>query len=789
MGAQESLQSLPVNSRSSLNVSDALPVEDISDAQPKQRGLNFGSIAKLARRNVLLISGITVAATGIAALASAGGPSYKGNFSILVEPITSQARSTDPSAISRDRATEAPGDAVDYPTLLQVLQSPEILSKIAEEIKPRYPNVSAESLRRDLATKSLLVQRAGTPTADTTGTAANTVGDPTAKVVEVTYKGGDPERVKYILQKLADGYLKFSLEYRKSRISGGVQFIEDQLPGLQQRVNSLEAELQTLKQRYRITDPATESAALSAQLRETQTARLTSQRELAEQQTLYNNLQRQLGLTPSEALAASSLSENPRYQALLTQLKTVEAQIAVKAARFNEDSPVIKGLRDQQKNLTQLLDQEAQENLATYPSGSLTPSILAFQNPTRVELIRQYLTSANANQQLQVRNRATSQAEAFLNQRLQEFPVIARQYADVQQQLDIATRTLNQFLTQRETLRIEAAQKELPWQVISPPTISKDAAGKPIPAPSNAPRTLAIGAVSGLLLGLIAAMLREKRKNVFFDADDIPGAVNLPMLTVIPFKENSSNPLMSPLAGYSDTFSKAFSSLYTNIRFLGSHPVRSLVVGSANMGDGKTTIALNLALAAAGMGQRVLLVDSDFRAPKLHHLLGLSNTTGLSEMLIDRVSPEAAIQKSSVDRNLSVLTAGQKLSDAIRLLASNSMKEVSAHLQSNFDIVIYDSPDLSEFSDMTFLAAQTDGVLMAVGVGTTKRTALSQALIELKRFNLPVLGVVANHTARSAAASFRQSSQLQQSQIGQSPILEDLGVLKPNLPGSTSRPN
>jgi succinoglycan biosynthesis transport protein ExoP len=769
MRAEESIQDLSLNSRNrSLGFNDGLE-DDLGDAPSNQKGLNLGSLLRVARRNALLIAAITLATTGAAALTTLGPPSYKGSFSILVEPINSQARSTDPSAISRDRQNQE--DRVDYPTLLQVLRSPELLSKIAGEIQSRYPDVTAGSLQRDLLRNNLVVQRPGTNLLDT------------AKIIEVTYEGTDPQRVQYILQKLADGFLKFSLEYRKTRIGGGVQFIEDQLPSLQQRVNGLEAEIQALKQRYRIVDPTAEGTTLSNQLQETRAARAAAQRDLAEQQTLYSMLQRQIGLTPEEALAASSLSENPRYQALLTQLKTVEAQIAVKKARFNEESPVILALRDQQKNLERLLNEEAQKNLGETSNVPASSKVLAFQNPTRIELIRQYITAGNTVRQLQVRNQAVSQTEAFLDQRLRQFPAISRQYNDLQQQLEIATRTLNQFLTQRETLRIEAAQKEVPWEVISPPTIARDERGNPQPQPIKSARNVGLGAIAGLVLGFAAALLRDKRKDIFFDDEDIKGALKLPFLGSVPFREGA-NPVMNPLAGNSDTFSKAFNSLYTNIRFLGSESsVRSLVISSACSGDGKTTVALNLALAAASMGQKVLLVDGNLRAPHLHNLLGLSNSTGLSEIFLGKVSLNEALQRSSLDKNLSILAAGQPSVDSIRALGTSRMQSLSQQMQSEFDLIVYDTPDLSEFSDAKFLAAQADGILMTVGIGRTKRASLTQVMSELNRFHLPVLGLVSNQCAKSVQDSYAQAQRDQQNQE-QTTILENLGILRPGLPTS-----
>lgn len=270
----------------------------------------------------------------------------------------------------------------------------------------------------------------------------------------MSYRGSNPEKVRFVLEQIAQGYLKFSLDDRKVRTEAGVEFIEEQLPTLQQRVTGLEGQMQALKQQYRLTDPVLESNQVSDQLKGVSDKKLEADTLLREQTTLYSVLQKQLGFTPNQALGAASLSQNPRYQDLLTQLKRVEALIAIKLVRFNEDSPIVKNLRDQQRNLAQLVAQESQQNLsASSPGVAENSQILAFQDPVRLELIRQLVQSANLSQSLQVRVQETARNKAALENRLNQLPAITRQYNTLQQQLDIATKTLNQFLLQRETLR------------------------------------------------------------------------------------------------------------------------------------------------------------------------------------------------------------------------------------------------------------------------------------------------------------------------------------------------
>ncbi len=761
MQAGQNIQSLPPNGygrteQSSFSEGDiaAEPTEG------KKGGLKLRPLLAIVWRNIPLILGMT-AAGGLVGymLHQSAPPVFQGSFSILVEPITSQARSTDPSAISRASATqEATAGTVDYPTLLQVLQSPELLSKISAQIQSRYPKVTPNSLANDLKNQDFIVSRVGTNLLDSTRT------------LDVTYKGTDSEQVQFVLEKLAEGYLRFSLEDRKTRIGGGVEFIEDQLPGLQQRVNTLEAQIQSIRQRYRFMDPSVESQQIADQLKDVRQRKLEAKTLLKEQSTLYTNLQRQIGLTPEQSLAAASLSQNPRYQDLLAQLKKVDSQIAISLARFNEESPTVKRLREQQRNLNQLLNQEARKNLSeTYPDVPDTARVVAYQDPLRLELIRQMVASANQAQALQARSNEITRRENDLDQRLEELPAIVRQYNSLTQQLTIATQTLNQFLLQRETLRVEAAQKEVPWEIISKPKlVTSPFSGRVIATRGKkADQTFMMCLGAGLILGLLAALLREKLRNVFVTPQDVQDAMALPFLGTVPFKKASFSWSDVSSGKASDSlFSEAFSSLYTNLRFLNPNLlVHSMTVGSVEPGDGKTTVALHLAQAAAAMGQHVLLVDANLRDPQVHTLLDLKNQKGLTDLLGQKASLEEVIQRMPFESNLSVLTSGTVQNGSTKLFASNEMQSLVKQLQSQYDLVIYDTPALEGLTDTNFLTSLTDGMLMVVGVNKTKRSKFNQSLDSLKKYHLSVIGVLANHPGKGNIFSTPASSQLVGSQV------------------------
>ena len=180
--------------------------------------------------------------------------------------------------------------------------------------------------------------------------------------------------------------------------------------------------------------------------------------------------------------------------------------------------------------------------------------------------------------------------------------------------------------------------------------------------------------------------------------------------------------------------------------------------GSATVGEGKSTVALNLAHVAALAGQRVLLVDANLHSPTLHLLLGLPNVKGLSNLLENKSEPSDIIQRSRLEDELFVLTAGLPIPGTARRLASSGMQYLMDELHATFDLVIYDTPPLADSKDANFLAARTDGILMVVAVRQAKFSAVKKVFSQLESFGIPCLGTVANYPTKGKKYQASQPS-------------------------------
>jgi polysaccharide biosynthesis transport protein len=187
--------------------------------------------------------------------------------------------------------------------------------------------------------------------------------------------------------------------------------------------------------------------------------------------------------------------------------------------------------------------------------------------------------------------------------------------------------------------------------------------------------------------------------------------------------------------------SNAFGSLRINVsRLLEHKSLKSVLITSASAGEGKTTIALNLAAAFVRSGKRVALVDADFHHPQLHARLGLDNQRGLSNILADGIGwREVTREFGGID----VITSGVYSPAAIELLESSRMAQLLKQLQKEQDIVIIDGPPLF-IEDSQILASRVAGVLLVIRQGNTLTAAARAMIDQLKLIDANVLGVVLN---------------------------------------------
>lgn len=260
-----------------------------------------------------------------------------------------------------------------------------------------------------------------------------------------------------------------------------------------------------------------------------------------------------------------------------------------------------------------------------------------------------------------------------------------------------------------------------------------------IPKPA---RNVTIGIALGLLLGIGLAVLRDMLDNSVKNREALEELTGAGLVGSIPLdKERRKQPAIS-FDRDNSPIAEAFRKLRTNLQFLAvDNPPRVIVVTSSMPHEGKSTTAINIALALAEAEHNVVLVDGDMRRAMLNKYLNLVGTVGFSTVLSGQASLSDALQKTPFP-GLTVLTSGTIPPNPSELLGSLSARKVLGELRAQFDYVIVDSTPLLAVTDAAILAAGADGVLIIARFGQTRRDQLSHAVGSLQSVGAPLLGAV-----------------------------------------------
>jgi capsular exopolysaccharide synthesis family protein len=257
-------------------------------------------------------------------------------------------------------------------------------------------------------------------------------------------------------------------------------------------------------------------------------------------------------------------------------------------------------------------------------------------------------------------------------------------------------------------------------------------------------RNLLLGLFGGLLLAVGAALFASYMDDRITTPREVTKHLQLPLLGLLPRLsegDSTGDPLLNN--GVPSDFAEAFRAVRTNVLFASNSDVRSLVVTSTGPGEGKTTVASNLAIGMAMIGQRVILIDADMRKPRVHQLFHESQEPGLSDVIAGRSRCQQAIRPTSIP-GLWVLPAGCVPQNPAELLSSRRFNRLLELLGGQFQWVVIDSPPTLVVTDSSILAHSASAVLFVVTADKTSRSTAVTAIEHLEAAQARFMGVVLN---------------------------------------------
>lgn len=293
-----------------------------------------------------------------------------------------------------------------------------------------------------------------------------------------------------------------------------------------------------------------------------------------------------------------------------------------------------------------------------------------------------------------------------------------------------------------------------------------------IPTKPEIPKTaliLTVGLTLGVVFGIGLAAFCEWFDNTVKNRQILEEITGASLIATIPFDKDRQAETPISFATDRSAIAESFRELRTNLEFLDvDDPPRVIVVISSLPSEGKTTTAINVALALAEAEHNVVLVDGDMRRPSVDTHFGLIRQVGFSTVVSGRVGVPQALQSTRFP-GLSVLTSGSIPPNPSELLGTKAAQKLLGELRGAFDYVIVDSSPLLAVTDAAVLAAASDGVLVIARFAKTKRDQLSHAVGNVENVGARILGAIFTMMPERAKESYRYSYEDNTHRRGKSP--------------------
>jgi polysaccharide biosynthesis transport protein len=739
---------------------------EVNSNVASEKDLGYGNLFSiLIRRRFWLLSVFFLALAVSTFITLSKVPNYSSSMQLLVESNYKKAKNAQGSA---DQFADSTVE-IDFATQLKLMRSSTLVQRAVDLLKPEYPDISVTEIKTSLALKQVVDEN-----------------DKLSKtnIVEVIYTDVDPIKAQKVLKAIQEVYQNYNREQQELRLSGGLNFINEQIPQVQDRVARAEKKLEIFRKTKNFISPELQSQALVQALNNVEVEQRANRTQLQELQGRYLALQNQLPLSLKDALVTSRLSQSSRYQVLLNEIQKTDLDLAQQRLRFNGDGPPVQRLMEKRQSLFDLAKKEVGRILASGGSQRNTSGeslLKEGQLGSMDQDLTNKLVDAKVNLlALQARSQSLGKTKQQLSDEFKKLPALLAEYNNLQPEVNINRNTLDQLLKAKQELSLEIARGGFDWQVVEEPQLGSKL--------DKVRSDLLVGLVVSLTLGIGAAFILEAIDNVIHTIDELREQAALPLLGSMPSfprseasraiaylpapKEQASTsmgdgdlsetllaktnkvtanlplqksqtriPSMTQIIHW-PPFRESLDVFVNSIQLL--HPdrsLKSLVVTSAMSGEGKSTIALGLAMSAARLHKRVLLIDADLRRPSLHEQLRLSNEEGFSTLL-ENTSVLQYQSPIHEFRNISILTSGPIPEDPATLLSSPQMGELIKVFEQNYDLVVLDVPPVLGIVDALLTASFCSGVVMVGRIGHTNRTEFREAANLLDKLN--VIGVVAN---------------------------------------------
>ncbi len=531
----------------------------------------------------------------------------------------------------------------------------------------------------------------------------------TSMLIDIGFTSSDPNLSQAVANSVAEEFVRWQMEKKLEASDMARNFLMKQIDRAKINLEKAEEALNGFAKKARIVSMDSKLNSVLGQLEKLNEALAVAKADLIEKKAAFEQAKKD---GPS---ALSEVMESPMIGQLKADYAAIQAEYERMAVTFHDEYPQVKALIGRM--------------------NSIKERILAEEEKVFRTIQHRYESAKAKVAQMEKRMEAQKQLTLDLNERTTQYAIMAREVETNKQ--------IYQSLLER-TREIESMAG-----ISSSAIHVVDAAAFPLfPSKPNVKRNMMLAIVLGVMGGIGLAFFLEYFTDRVANPDEISDRYQIPILGVAPLTKKGIFQLEKAFVeDPRSPFAEAMRTTRVSLQLSGAgDKSKSFVLTSTKPGEGKTTLATNLALTFAGAGEKVVVVDADMRRPRIHKVFNISedqmNGCGLSSFLAG-AKGDKLLQSNGVG-NLRLVASGPIPPNPVELLASNRFAKLIKALEKRFDRVIVDGPPHQGFADILVLCQHVGGVVLVSSIGETTRESLRHFKKSMMNVNGHILGCIIN---------------------------------------------
>lgn len=703
------------------------PKSKVQETVESKNSLDVSQYIRILKRRKISILVLTLVfvAIGIAYIKNAT-PVYQASVKIQADPIQ-------PNATSQDQYMMNSLIFLFYETQYEIIQSRKVsetvvqklnlVDRYREDLKNKSENSEPNSYlstvldgiqfwKKVESGKNIKLDndKIKTTLAQSIQAGLTVSGGTQSQIINITFENKDPVLAADVANAISESYIEFGLEARLTQIKDTASWLTEQLEELRKNLQESEDRLRNFRLSQNLMDTAQQQRIANAQLQTLNTELVKAQTELSQLQELY------LLVTTVEENNGDYRSLGPVLQSdtirdLVKEESSLLRKVQELSERYGEKHPKMIAARSDLATAQANLDREA---------SKIVQNIKNEFNSSKAQEknIRELISNTKSEMQ-------SYQGDGFELTRLER-------------EVENNRRIYESFLGKLMEADVSGDYDASNIRIIDEATTPE------FPVKPRPKFVIAVSFIFGLMISVVIALLRELSGNIFRTPDELEYELAIPSLGVTPLVKKGKSvekPEMQYLVDKRSTFAEAINTIRTGILFSNlDEPPRTVLITSSNSSEGKTTLAINLAVSLSQLDKTVLL-EVDLRKPAVARDLGIETQVGLSDLL-SSTTENNIFHKVPGAENLCVIPCGTIPQNPMELISSKKFSDLIKTLKERFTYIVIDSPPTLPVSDSCVLAKMVDSTIVAVKAEETKINTARETVTRLNKVNANITGIV-----------------------------------------------